>query len=124
MVVNILLSLALFKPLAHTGLALAISLAAFVNAGMLFRGLRGEAVYRPGSGWPLFLLRIALATAVMTVVLGWGAGDLGSWIDAGLWQRIGRLALWVGAGIGLYFLILIVSGLNLKAMIAGKPNTP
>jgi len=123
MVVNIVLSLALFKPLAHTGLALAISLAAFVNAGMLYRGLRGEQVYRPGNGWALFLLRIAVATGLMTGLLTWGAGDLGGWIEAGLWQRVGRLALWVCAGVGLYFITLIASGLNLRAMVSDRPHS-
>ncbi len=51
--VNIVLSLLLVMPLKHVGLALAISLAAFVNAGVLFFMLRRLNVYRPAPGWTI-----------------------------------------------------------------------
>src|SRR5690606_3972351 len=62
---NIALSVALVYPLAHTGLALAISIAAFVNAGLLFFRLRRRGIYRALPGWPAFLLRTFGATGVM-----------------------------------------------------------
>src|SRR5690606_7464192 len=66
---NILLSLALIYPLRHVGLAGAVSLAAWVNAALLYVRLRREGVYRPVPGWSPFLARVVLATAVMVFAL-------------------------------------------------------
>jgi len=82
---NIVLSLVLVFPLAHTGLALATSIAALVNAGLLFRLLRRQQVYHPLPGWGLFLARIALASAAMAAVLLWGVGGLEGWLAATVW---------------------------------------
>ena len=54
--VNIALSLALFYPMAHVGLAVATSVAAFVNASLLFWGLHKEKVFQPRSGWFIFFV--------------------------------------------------------------------
>jgi len=47
MAINMVLNLSLIWSLQHAGLALATSLAAFVNAGLLFMGLYRQGVYRP-----------------------------------------------------------------------------
>lgn len=112
LVANILLSLILVFPLAHVGLALAISLAAFVNAGLLFRLLRREAVYRALPGWTSFLLRIALATAIMAGVLLWGVGALDTWLSASPLDRAVRLAFWIIVGLLVYGAALLLGGLR------------
>lgn len=66
MVANMVLNLILIWPLAHAGLALATSLAALLNAGLLYRGLRTEGVFQPQPGWRRFLLRIAMASGCMS----------------------------------------------------------
>src|SRR5210317_2046705 len=53
----------------HAGLALAISVAALLNAFLLYRGLRQDGVLRHGKGWASLLLRTAVANLVMTAVL-------------------------------------------------------
>jgi putative peptidoglycan lipid II flippase len=53
----------------HAGLALAISVAALLNAFLLYRGLRRDGVVRHGKGWTSLLLRTAVANLVMTAVL-------------------------------------------------------
>ena len=55
LVANLVLNLALVVPLAHAGLALATSLAAFINAGLLYRGLRLGGHHRPRPGWGAFV---------------------------------------------------------------------
>lgn len=63
MAANMVLNLVLVIPLhyywqiGHVGLALATSLAAFINAGLLFRGLRRDEVIRFHAGWGELLLR-------------------------------------------------------------------
>ena len=120
LVVNIVLSLALVMPLKHVGLALAISLSAFVNAGMLFFMLRRHKVYRPLPGWGLFLARIVLAGAVMGAVLYWGAGDIDSWLTAPALQRAYRLSIWVSAGAAVYLLTVMAFGVRLAQLLLKK----
>jgi putative peptidoglycan lipid II flippase len=125
MLANIVLSLALVGPLKHVGLALAISLAAFVNAGLLYVRLRRDKVYTPQPGWAAFIIRLALASAAMAAVLAWGAGDAQSWLAAPAWTRVGRLTFWVIVGMLIYLIGLLAAGVRprmllLKPAAAGR----
>jgi len=112
MVFNMALNLALIFPLAHVGLALATSLSAFLNAGLLFRRLRQADVYRPDPGWMAFLGRVAVACLAMAGLLYWGAGDLQAWIRLGAFERAVRLLGWISAGALTYGAILLLCGLR------------
>ena len=115
--VNIVLSLLLVMPLKHVGLALAISLSAFVNAALLFLTLRRHDVYRPSPGWGLFLARVLLASAVMGAILVWGVGDLESWLQAPALERAYRLSIWVIAGAAAYLLTALAFGVRLAQLL-------
>ena len=114
---NIVLSLVLVFPLAHTGLALATSIAALVNAGLLFRLLRRQQVYHPLPGWGLFLARVALASAAMAAVLLWGVGGLEGWLAATVWERVVRLAFWVAAGALVYLFTIVLLGVRPRQLL-------
>jgi len=120
LIVNILLSLSLVFPLKHVGLALAISLSAFVNAGLLFFTLRRHDVYRPLPGWGIFLARVIFASAIMGAVLFWGAGDVNSWLQAPTLQRIYRLSIWVITGAAVYLLTVTAFGVRLAQLLLKK----
>jgi putative peptidoglycan lipid II flippase len=100
--------------LAHAGLALSISLAACVNAALLFRGLRSRGFYVPHPGWGSFLLRMSLALVLLAVALGWTAGQF-DWtgMHAQPWLRIAALAAIVCGGALMYFASLLVLGFRL-----------
>ncbi|HET7569258.1 MAG TPA: murein biosynthesis integral membrane protein MurJ [Gammaproteobacteria bacterium] len=126
---NIALNGAITAPMAllgfrapHAGLALATSLAAFVNAGLLFRGLRRKGIYRAASGWAALAIRVAIANGAMAAVLAVGVGPLSLWLGwAGL-ERAWHLALWIGVAVVVYFAVLLLSGLrprHLKAEDSG-----
>jgi putative peptidoglycan lipid II flippase len=121
---NIVLSLALIAPLAHAGLALAISLAAFVNAGLLYRLLRRSEIYHPLSGWGMHLLRIAIASVVMALVINWGAGDLSGWLAAGAFTRAGRLGVWIALGALVYIATILILGVRPKALVLARTTHP
>ncbi|MCC5862851.1 MAG: murein biosynthesis integral membrane protein MurJ [Gammaproteobacteria bacterium] len=107
----------------HAGLALATSLAALLNATLLYRGLRREGVYWPGSGWPALLLRIGLSVAAMVFLLGWLRELPGDWLALSVWGRIGWLALAVVGGAVCYFVVLFASGFR-PAQLHGKTPDP
>jgi putative peptidoglycan lipid II flippase len=109
-----LLNLVLVWELRHAGLALSISIGACLNAGLLLRGLRRQAIYQPQPGWGVFVLKLALAVYVMGAVLWVLCGNVESWLSAGALERIARLALLVFAGAGSYFGTLWLSGFRLR----------
>jgi putative peptidoglycan lipid II flippase len=112
LVANLILNLALVVPLAHAGLALATSLAAFINAGLLYRGLRLGGHHRPRPGWGGFVVKVALANAAMVLFLAYMRGAEELWFDADLTTRVLRLALLVVAGAVIYGLCLAAVGVR------------
>lgn len=118
MVANMLLNLVFVLPLyrlydlGHVGLALATSVAAYLNAGLLWRGLRRERIYRFAPLWRAHLLRLAAATAVMLAVLLWLRAPVDDWLGRGWPWRSAQLALLVAAGGGAYLLTLVLAGMR------------
>jgi putative peptidoglycan lipid II flippase len=76
------MNLAFIGPLKHAGLALAIGLGACLNAGLLYRILRRQAIYIPQPGWPVFLLKVAASVGFMAVVLFTTMGEAAWWLSA------------------------------------------
>ncbi len=118
--VNIVLSLLFIIPLAHVGLALAISIAAWVNAGLLYRALRQRGIYEPVAGWTPHLRRILTASAVMGGVLWWGAGDLDAWLHTDLTTRLSWLAFWIAVGGVVYFVVIFGLGIRPRELLLNK----
>ncbi len=118
--VNIVTSLALFYPMQHTGLALATSVAALVNAALLYFSLKRSGVFQLEPGWLPFLGKILFATIVMGVILQQGASTPASWFDQNIPQRVLRLTGWIIAGAGGYFMILYISGFRMNTLALEK----
>jgi putative peptidoglycan lipid II flippase len=98
-----LMNLAFIGWLKHAGLALATGLAACINAGLLYRGLRQREVYRPQPGWAGFTWRLTIALAVLAAALWFGMGSESSWLLMPTLERLLKLSALVGGGIGAYF---------------------
>jgi putative peptidoglycan lipid II flippase len=116
MVSNMLLNIVFVVPLhvywqlGHIGLALATSLSAFINAGLLYRGLRRDGVYQPLPGLLATLLRIVAAAALMAAVVYWLTPELAQWQDWNWWQRAWQILPLCGVGAVVYFLSLVLLG--------------
>ena len=120
MVANMMLNVAFVLPLmfywniGHMGLALATSVAAFLNAGLLLRGLLRDGVYQLHGGWGRYALRLIVATLAMTAVLLLLGQEAAHWL-AWDWQRRAiELALLCGAGAGAYLLVHLLLGTRLR----------
>ena len=116
MVANLIFNLVLVWPLAHVGLALATSLSAFVNAGLLYLLLCRQGVYTPEAGWIKLLVQIVLANGVMAALLWWGASDMEEWFSWSGGERAKHLLLWVGAGMVAYLLTLLLVGVKPRSL--------
>jgi len=110
MMVNMVLNLALVGPFQHAGLALATSLSAFFNAYMLYRGLKATGHYKAQPGWASFVPKVLIANGALFAVMYFMMGDAQQWLEWGTWQRIGWMSAIVGAGVGVYFVTLLVFG--------------
>lgn len=116
MVANMVLNLLFVVPLyhfwniGHVGLALATSVAAWLNAGLLLRGLLRENVFRWQPGWKLLLQRLVLACLLMVLVLVLFTPGVQQWLDWGWQSRILRLLLLVAAGVAVYLISHVASG--------------
>lgn len=108
------MNLALIGPLKHAGLALAISLGACLNAGLLYALLRRRGVYRPQPGWAVFALKLAVAVVVMSAVLYVTTGSAFEWLAATASHRVLWLAAVVALGAASYFATLWALGFRLR----------
>ncbi|MEO6696869.1 MAG: murein biosynthesis integral membrane protein MurJ [Gammaproteobacteria bacterium] len=127
MLTNMVLNMVFVIPLAkfglgHAGIALATALAAFLNAGLLYRALRRTGAYRAAPGWKQFAAQVAGANLVMAAVLWMGMGDLSQWLQWPAMTRGGRLALLVGVAALAYLVSLWAFGLRLTALVM-KPGS-
>ena len=118
--VNVAISLLLFKPLGHVGLALATTGMAVVNAGLLFTQIRKAGVYMPPAGWRIVLFKTLLASAVMGAALFWFAGSTEDWVTAGGSWKVGMLSLLVAGGGSVYFGMLFLLGMR-ASDFRGRP---
>jgi putative peptidoglycan lipid II flippase len=105
---------ALIGPLKHAGLALATSLGACLNAGLLFAVLRRRGIYTPAAGWGLFILKLVVAVSVMAAAVWLGSGAAVQWMAAGAARRVLWLTLVIVLGGGAYFATLWALGFRLK----------
>ena len=115
LVTNMVLNIVFYMfGMAHVGLALATSLAAFLNAGLLLLGLRREGVYYFQPGWWLFLLRLLVANSAMAALLIFGTGDWLSWLEWDMLRKVSQLGLLVVGSVLVYAIVLFASGLRWK----------
>ncbi|MBV6656446.1 MAG: murein biosynthesis integral membrane protein MurJ [Devosiaceae bacterium] len=121
--VNVACSLALFPFLGHVGIALATSIAGWVNALILYRLMRNRGYWTVPTALRRKLaamLGCAVAMGIVLIVLG---GALQGWLALGalLPLRLLALSLLVGAGIVLFFGLAHVTGVarlnEMRAML-------
>lgn len=128
---NMVFNLAVVVPWAyaglaapHAGLAASTSIAGFLNAGLLYRGLRRDGVLPPPAALPRFLLRVAVACAVMAVLLLEFTPPLAHWLEASVLTRALWLAAVIGGAIVAYFATLYAVGLRVTEFRMKTPGPP
>ena len=114
---NIILNLVLVWQLKHVGLALATSISAFLNAGLLYGGLRREGVLQITEGWLKFLIQVAFASAVMLGVLFWTVPELPFWLGEDFVTRLGYMLLICTVGAASYGVSLLLVGVKFRQLV-------
>ncbi len=123
MLANMFLNLLFVLPLhhywqiGHVGLALATSVSAFLNAGLLCFALRKKQIYSPGRAWWRFMFNLVAALVAMLVVLVAAANQLDAlsssvWQQLEWWQRSGAVAIICSCGLAVYIAVLWLCGIR------------
>lgn len=114
MVANMVLNLLLVFWLQHAGLALATALSSWLNAGLLFLGLRKEIHLRLSVLTRQVVFKIIIATLMMVLLLEYINVDGNYWQETALVQRLGQLVVLVFSGLLTYLCSLLLLGARLK----------
>jgi len=121
MLANMLLNVLFVVPMVmlgmegpHTGLALATSASAYMNAIMLYLGLRRQGIYTPLAGWIRTIGQISFASVCMGGFLLFLSPPLIIWNGWALVDRIPYLLGFVTLAIGIYLLALFIAGFRPK----------
>ncbi len=100
----------------HVGLALATSLSAYINAGLLYRGLCQRKVFIPDASWLPHFVKVIIASISMALVLLWFLPATGQWSQWGLQQRLLHLILIILLAATTYFASLWLQGLRFNQL--------
>jgi len=118
MFLNITLNICFVVPMVyfgvngpHAGLALATALAAWMNAALLWRGLRQQGVYQYQPGWGKLVWQVLAGLLVMLAILFWGV-EQQSWSTWEWQQRVWQLLLWIMLAASGYLLTVFACGLR------------
>jgi len=117
MIANMFLNLLFVIPLVliefdgtHIGLALATTGSAYMNAYLLYRGLKAQNIYRHLSGWIRLLTQVIIANVVMATFLIYFSPDITTWLSWPIMDRVPVLLGFVFIAMGLYLASLFLFG--------------
>ena len=102
-IVNIVFSIILFDSLGHIGIAIATSIAAWVNVALLLFGLRN--FWKPDARLKSRMPKIFIASAVMGLSLWILHKTIKEMFNHDFWLRLGGVSILVIFGITIYFFI-------------------
>lgn len=103
----------------HAGLALASSVAAYLNATLLYFGLRKRQVYMPDRGWLRLTVAVLMGCVAMVFLLKYMTGDIASWLQADVILRIRNLSLTIASGALVFVIAGFVTGLRKHDLLRG-----
>lgn len=96
----------------HAGLALSTAISGFVNATLLFLGLKKQGMIVATKGWMPYLIKVILASICMALVV-WFLNPADSWWqDSGFLKKIGALGGLVLSAMIAYFVSILIMGIR------------
>ena len=101
-------------PGLHMGIALASSVASYLNLWLLWHALRRDGIYQREPGWALHLRRLVFACVAMVAVVALGLYLWPDWTAVPILQRALRLGAIITAAGVVYTGALYAGGLRLR----------
>jgi putative peptidoglycan lipid II flippase len=112
MVSNMGLNLIFAVPFGYVGLAIATSISALLNAGLLYRGLYLQDIYRICHETLVFIIKITVATLIMALGLWYFSPDEAHWLNWHTGERLIGLTVLILVGALSYLLCLLLMGIR------------
>jgi putative peptidoglycan lipid II flippase len=112
MLANTILCFILIIPLKHAGLALASSIASYLNCVILLFLLIKRAIYMPRVAWVKYLLQLLLANISMACYLIMVHSDAIYWLSKSLSVRISLLIMHISIAMLIYLGCLLLFGVR------------
>ena len=110
--VNLVVSLATFQTMGHTGLAMATAMSAWTQATLLYIGLHRKGHYRLDRKVTLVTMKTLFASAILGVGLLYFLPEAQVWLDMQSLPRIGWTIGVMFLGAGVYGLALLFLGMR------------
>ena len=116
MVLNVLFVFPLmwYLEMGHVGLALATSVSAWINAGLLYLGLRRGGISLTGVFEAKLVARLVVAVSLMGIAVSMMSPAVSLWLTADLSWRVGQMTLLVFVGMASFAMVLAVLGFKLN----------
>ncbi|WP_258240030.1 MULTISPECIES: murein biosynthesis integral membrane protein MurJ [Pseudidiomarina] len=114
MVSNMVFNVIFAIPFGYVGLAIATSLSAAVNAGLLGYNLWRDGVLKRYPGTLTYLVKVTLAVVAMIALLLYLGPNRQWWLAVDFMERVWQLALLVGAGAGIFLAALLLLRVKLR----------
>jgi len=102
----------------YIGLAIATSLSAFINMGLLYHGLHQAKVYKITRETLFFIIRLVISAICMISLICYLLKDMNTWLNWDLFHRTAALAMMIGMGSVAYVLVLLILGIRPKHLKA------
>ncbi|MGV6808901.1 MAG: murein biosynthesis integral membrane protein MurJ [bacterium] len=102
---------------AHAGLALAVALAGYINAGLLFYTLRRDQIFQATQGWWAFIVKLSVATGLMGGVLWLSTPNALWWQAASGGERVLVLVGLIAVAIVVFFSAIYILGIRVKKLL-------
>ena len=110
--VNFIFNLILIKPLAHAGLALSTSIAAYVNAWLLLLKLRKTAMYEKYRYWLKLFIKLFSSAIIISCWLYYWCPEYLIWIYLSNTKKVLYLLALISSSILVYIISLLICGLR------------
>jgi len=120
MATNIILNLILYKPFGHVGLAMATSLSALLNAGLLYVNLIKKHYFVTQSPWVNFFIKLITASVLMSAILFYFSAPSEVWQMNSIMDRVWSLTWLIPLAMVVYIIGLLLSGLRLADLRHGR----
>lgn len=114
---NIVLNLILIWPLKHTGLALATSITAFLNSGLLFYFLQKQGVFQLQTAWRGFSWQVFAGLFAMALFLWFASPHNQAWLEFNALERVSWLSGLIIGAIAIYLTTLLATGFKIRAFL-------
>jgi len=114
MVSNMGFNLMLAPFFGYVGLAIATTMSATLNAGLLYHGLKHAGVYHLSSNTKIFIGKLILSALVMALVVYQLSNDFDVWLAMNFTEQVLQLIICIGGGCLSYFMMIVLLGVRLR----------